>query len=349
MNTRITLAATLSGFALAAFAAPDDRLEFAPEEGSTLTKTFTTTGSFALDDFSMTMNGEEFDPAMMGAEVDLDDISVEGSFTLVVTDEYIGVSDGQPTELLRTYDSLSAEFEAGTGESGAEDAEEIEGAVVRFKWNDDEGAYDRVLEEGGEDAEEEDLAMLAEDLDLRALLPSRAVSADATWTVDSDELGALLLPGVDVSAAQERMMEEMGEEIPIDMSEYVDGMFEEMAITCTYAGMRDVDGTEVAVIELASELEGSFDLTDILMAAIEEEMGDVGMEMDIAIVIDYAMELEGELLWNAAAGHAHSMQFDAETAVDLVGEMYMDMMGEEMDMTFNAEMSGEISREVTVE
>ena len=61
MLTRTALGAALAGLAFVAFERPDDTIEFAPADGTTVKKTFVTSGSFALDDYSLTMNGEEFD------------------------------------------------------------------------------------------------------------------------------------------------------------------------------------------------------------------------------------------------------------------------------------------------
>ena len=44
---------------------------------------------------------------------------------------------------------------------------------------------------------------LAEDLDMRAMLPSRAVSEGDSWSLGWDEMSTIVFPGIDVAAAME--------------------------------------------------------------------------------------------------------------------------------------------------
>ena len=191
----------LAPFALApaalllALDAPDDTLEFRPAEGSKLSKAFETTYTFAVDDLFISASGEEIDPEMMGADMSIDDMNGEVTLTLEVVDHYVKMGDGRPSELVRSYDGVLAEYETGFGEAGEDSMQEIEGKRIRFQ-DDEEGGYSRSALDD-EEIEEERLNMLAEDLDLRAFLPGRAVSPEDKWTVDWADLGGFLLPGID--------------------------------------------------------------------------------------------------------------------------------------------------------
>ena len=64
MKTKHILAlALLVSPAFLAFTLPADKVAFAPKEGSSVSKTFTTKAEFSLDSMSMTMNGQP-SPAM---------------------------------------------------------------------------------------------------------------------------------------------------------------------------------------------------------------------------------------------------------------------------------------------
>lgn len=347
MKLTYALSITAGGACLLAFTAPADEVEFRVADGATLTKTFVTSGEFALEDLVLTMNGEEVEPDMFGAgDFSLDEATAEGTITMTVVDEYVSVEDGRPTVLHRTFEEINGSFETGDGESGDEDFEDMLGKTVRFEWDDSAGEY--TVSTDDEDVDEDDLAMLAEDLDMRILLPGRAVSEGDSWKLGWEELNTLAMPGFDLEKAIERDAD--FEDMPFDVAEQFDELFGDSGLTCTYEGMRDVDGVSVGVIALSSEFEGTLDLTDVLLTAMEESGDMEGMSPDLEVVFDLSMEIEGELLWNPRAGHAHSMAFEAEFAVNIVGSMYMDMQGMgEFDMGGEAEMSGAVSRAVSVE
>lgn len=347
MKSAIALTATAAASAaLLAFDAPADSIEFNVDGGTTLSKTFVTELEFALEDFVMTMNGEEIDPAMMGGEFDMDEAQGNVALTLEVTDEYGGSSDGRPTSVTRTYDVMNAEYEMGDGESGDEGMDEIEGKSVEFTWNADDEAFDR-KSAGDDDIEDDVLAGLAEDLDLRAMLPRGAVSEGDSWSLGWDQMSTVIMPGLDIDAAMESGGDWM-EDMPPGFAEELEKVMgdEEMEfLTCTYAGTRSVEGTDVAVIELGAEIDESYDFSDFVAAMAEAEGGDMGGEMTLELGV--SIQLEGEMLWNVSAGHAHSMDWDAEIALEVFGEMVVEDFG--MDMGMEAELSARVSRAVTVE
>jgi len=338
-----TLAA--SALALLAFDAPADRITFHPEEGLALTKTFTTEAEFALEDLVIMMNGEEVDPAMMGADFDLSEAQGTAEIEIVVTDEYVSMGDGRPNVLLRSYDVMNASFEDGTGDSDEDSMEEVEGKSVRFTWDEDEQAYARAVE-GDDEMDEDNLSGLAEDMDMRVLLPDGAVEAGDSWTIGSTEAATLLMPGMDIAGALDASDEFMDEAPAGFMDSIEDMLDEEMGqITCTYEGIRELEGVEVGVISLAAEIDESFDLSDLIAEIAESEGADMGVEMTIEIGM--AVELEGELLWDMAAGHARSMSFETEATLEFFGEMIIEDFG--MDMGAEAEASARMVRTVTFE
>ncbi len=343
MKNRIALAGALAaGLLAAASIAPEDRVEFRPAEGKVLTKTFVTEVELALEDLVVRMDGEEIDPELM-SDVNLDEASVTARFELTVSDEYVSVGDGRPTELVRTYETLSAGYELGTGDSDEDVVDEIAGKAVRFRWNAEAGAYDRVPE-GEDEIEDEELAMLGEDLDLRALLPGRAVSEGDTWRVSWKDLSSLVLPGLDLAKAIERGVEESEGQISSDVLTKLNDLFAEATVLCTYVGRRD--GGDVGIIEIRADFEGEHDLSSAILDAAQGELPEG--ELDLTFLVDVAMELTGELAWDLAAGHMRSMSFDTDLALEVVSDVYVDMNGAGMDMGAEAEIAGVLRRRVTL-
>ncbi|MGB0333376.1 MAG: hypothetical protein ACPGPE_16315, partial [Planctomycetota bacterium] len=101
----------------------------------------------------------------------------------------------------------------------------------------------------------------------------------------------------------------------------------EGSATGKFVEMRDVDGTSVAVIELEMEVSASADMSDMAAEAMggEELPADMSIDrMDLTL----AFEGTGELLWNVAAGHAHSFSLQADLEIGMDMAMGMDMGGQ---------------------
>jgi len=346
------LAAT--ALALLAFDTPADRVSFHPREGTVLTKTFTTVVEMALDDLEVMMNGEEVDPAAMGAEFEVSEAHGQYDIEVVVTDEYISLGEGRPAELVRSYDSIQALWEDGMQEGSDDDSiEELVGVSVRFTWDDDEQGYSRAVI-GEDELDDLLLASLGEDMDMRVLLPGAAVEVGDSWAIHPDAAASLTLPGIDLPAAMAAIIAAVPDDEllfglldPNAFTDSVDDMVigDMGEITCTYEGIRELEGAEVGVISLTSETDESFDLSDMIAEIAESEGQDMGGE--VTLEIGMAFELEGELLWNMAAGHAHSMNFEAEATLEFFGEVAIEDLG--MDMGAEAEASGTLVRRVTFE
>ena len=90
MRTRTLILGALAAAAplLVASNPSATKLTFSPTAGSSLTKTFSNSVEFALDDMSMMMNGEE-NPMMPQIEMAMESI-------VGVTDTYGAVADGKP-------------------------------------------------------------------------------------------------------------------------------------------------------------------------------------------------------------------------------------------------------------
>jgi hypothetical protein len=354
-NTRTSLSAAIALPVIAVFAQPADTIAFSPSEGASVTRTWTSSTQFALDDMEMSMNGQPL-PMEMEMEMDMGmDMSVE------VTDEYISMLDGQPGALRRSYDvigssgsfALEAEMLPGGGdEKTIAASSELEGKVVVFAWNEEDDSYDISYDES--EGDEDLLEGLEEDMDLRALLPPEEQEEGGTWEIDVKSLTSVLAPGGDMALVPELDDEDMGMGMPgmenmgRGMNDMLGDLLEGEA-TGTFNGFQDVDGVRVAVIALVVSIESSNDMTDQVMEAMDEmpeEIGEFSVEyMDVEIEI----EAEATLYWDLEAGHAHSYEMNGSMSFITDMGMNVAMGDQEMEIEQTFEMSGTFENTMSIE
>jgi hypothetical protein len=341
--------------ALLAFQPRGTQLTFSVAEGATKTKSFTNSVSMTLDDMSMLMNGQE-SPMMPQISMTVDSV-----LEVAVTDVYVGMGDGAPKKLARTYDSLamnrSMEMEMdimgqvqSQSDSGSAKSE-LEGETVHFTAN-DEGAYTPSFP--GDEGDEELLEGLTEDLDFRALLPAGEVEEGAEWKVPASALRHILVPGGNLKLEAEDDGGEAMMGSDSEIGDFQDWFTDDVEgeIVATFSGMKETDeGVRVAVIELTIELANAVDLTE----KARESMADADLpaeagEMEINGV-DIEMEIEGTatLLWNPAAGCAHSFEMDGELSLIVDTAMAISAQGMDMDLEQSMEFSGSMTVEATIE
>jgi hypothetical protein len=298
------------------------KLTFAVQEGTTTTKTFTSKVELTLEDRVIVLNGEE-------SPSPTPEITMITGLEVQVTDEYIEMRKGAPKKLRRSYDSLTGNGELTTGLAGTTPASktssELEGKKVVFLWNEETLEYDAAFQD--EETDEALLKNLAEDMDLRGFLPKGEVDEGDEWSIAPEILTGVLVPGGDLKFLPEdtqlaagKAQQEMG-----DFSDWFSSGIEGK-VTATYSGTRKVDdGIEVGVITLEVKIKSSHDLTD--KAQEELERGEVPPGISDLEISSQEVETEfgakGELLWNLAAGHAHSLDLSGE--FDLIIDVVISM------------------------
>ena len=279
-------------------------LVFAPEEGTVLKRLFVAEARYRLTDRTASIDGEEL--------VDTDELPEYASAfveRIAVTDTLGEVEDGRPRELVRTFDELTQEnTDTFDGEeSSSEYGSPLEGRRVRFTWDADEERY------GAEAADEDDLdeelaAWLAEDLDLRLVLPRAEVEPGDEWELDPKLYLAFMWPSglLDFHADEEEPSEE-----DRDPSRQT---IERLAGsgTARLEEVREEDGVRVAVIHVELAITTGSENT---LPALEgdPDAGEFGRP-EIQVEVELERTLEGTILWDLEHGHARSAELECEAS-----------------------------------
>lgn len=330
-----------------------ERLRFAPEAGSSASKTFASSGEFALDELSVIADGQD-----VGQMLGSFELGMELSSSIQVTDVYRAVEDGRPREILRTFDALESRTKMNMSQVEAipemEATSELTGKSVLFRWNAESNDYDASFHES--EGEESLLAGLDEDMDLRFLLPAEEVAQDGTWTVELSALKALMMPGgnlhmlpTDAAADPEAlaMMEGLMDTFGEKVTEGLEGQ-----CLCTFKGLREGGESRLAEVELEIELAATLDMREFIQQAIQAGMAQAGQELEVDFDIATAdltadYEATGTLLWDTAAGRFHSLTVQGDITFGIDLDVSIDAMGESHSMEASMEMSGEWGVEVT--
>jgi hypothetical protein len=323
-----------------AFLPTADSVSFRPAEGLSLTRTIEVTMQAELDDMETSMNGN---PMPMPGDVSMT-MTMSQAFTIV--DTYGAVSDGGVGSINRLYQTLDAggsfamemPMQEPT-EMDIDSSSDLEGKRVLFTKSD--SGYEASFPEG--EGDDELLEGLEWNMDLTMLLKDGDVEVDETWDIDPNKLRILFMPGGDLKLRPDTDMD-MGGMPGMDsgMGNLAD-MFGEVTgdAKATYVGMRDVEGTQCAVIQIALDISTANDLTDKVADAMSEQEMPEGMSMSVeSMDVELSMEGEGTLLWNVGAGVAHSLQISATTTSLTDMAMAMDMQGQKMSIENSMTMSG---------
>jgi len=351
MSARLLLSALGANLLLAG--GNGERLRFAPEQGSSLSKIFTSEGEFALDEVSLIADGQD-----VGAMIGSFEVGMEMSTRIEVTDLYKVVAEGRPRELLRTFDGLESRVQMNVSQMDSipeiESESELAGKSVLFRWDEERGDYDLSFQES--EGEASLLEGLFEDMDLRFLLPEEEVEAGGSWTVELAALEGLATPGgnlrmmpadapadPEATAMMEGLMDSFGEKFGDQL---------EGKCVCTFKGVRTEGEAKLAEIQLEIDMATTLDLREFLQQAVQAGVAQAGGEIEFDFDISTAemtadFEGTGTLLWNSVAGRLHSFSLQGDMSFGMDIDMSIDAMGESTSMEASMEMSGEWRQEVT--
>lgn len=340
-----SLAALALTPALLAFHAPLASLRFAPEAGTKVTKRFKTVTEMQLDEMDVLMNGQDTGGMMPQMEMDM---NIEQN--LVVVDTYVRSADGRPLQLQRTFDKLAQDNNIEMtmevmGETQDQSQEmpatsELEGKTVVFTWDEDAEEYTKAYGEDDAGEDEDLLAGLIEDMDLRFLLPTGDVSEGDEWDLDMKRLPDLFAPGGDfawdVQIDGMSGMPGMGgnPEMMSNLRQMMGDMLEGEA-KARFTGMEE----GMAVIELSIQIDAAQDMTEFMEAAMAE--APAAMMPDIERMdAEVGIESRGKLLWNTRTNHIGGLRLEGDISVSMDMEMSMDTGQAPITIEVSMSMSG---------
>jgi len=326
--TSRTVLALAAGMGLSS---PAEELVYAPDEGSTLSRTFDAEASYDLDGIRVEIDGEEVPHG------ETPELTIDSDEHVAVTDRLLSVEDGHPLSLRRKFDELSRSVTYSSTEQD-EDLEEssvcdLEGSTVHFEWNAEEGAYEASDED---DVLEQDvLDDLIEDMDLRQLLPDGEVDPGDEWDVDVDAYARLMWPGGFLHFyPEDGELDEKEMESDREMVANLEGEG-----TVKFEEVREEDGVSLAVLTVRIEVDSH---------ATTATEGPGGSEAERTL--EMSREIEGTLLWNIEDAHLHSAELEADADLDVSEAGTLENpQGEEVEFTQTRSFSGTISYTVTIE
>jgi len=302
-----------------------DLLRFAPMSGTTLRKTWVTSGTRELERLEVRTGDVTSAPQHLS-------IVLTGSKRLVVEDRYTRVEDGRPLEFTRNYGQLEAQRTLRTVTIEDEDTIhatetcDIEGRAVLFRWN---GAgYARELanvpaadhEEllQGPDVRADALAGLAPDMDLLAFLPTEPVVPGAEWPVSFEAFRAVLRPGGMLACTTEPPEGE-GER------ELAEAVWASLAgeVTARYEGRGDGAQGPTGRVTFWGTFGGSG----------EKRIATTGMT---GRRMQSRMQVEGELVWDLARHRARSLTMTRTGSVTTTDDIHVSDEG--FDRAFEREL-----------
>ncbi|MEX1023733.1 MAG: hypothetical protein WD226_01535 [Planctomycetota bacterium] len=330
-------------FLLALLLLPAAELTFAPDAGLVLTKHFATRAS-TVTDASDFMIGDQPLPFELG-------MRSTREFELGVTDTYAASGDGRPQQLERTYDRIIVERThqdvpdsirvTGDGERTAP----LEGHTVHFRFDADTEEYARSFADADESAQKDWLDDLAEDLDLRALLPEGEVGVDDTWSLEPEALASVLAPGGSFTWGGDSDDDEDDDHLRLVLPGFApEQLFDALEGDAT-ATLTSLEG-DLATITLDFDLEAEADLIDHFTDRLGDE-GETQREFEDA---EATLLLAGTatLVWNTARHTFESfhLEADLETSLDAT---WTNSRIEADELTYYSEERGTFTVDATAE
>ena len=324
---RPTLSALLAASLLCALSPLADDVSFHPSDGSDVTRRYTVDLDFEVGDLSVTADGQDFSEM-----IPTDQLNGALQLAMKVTESFVRSADGRPLELVRSFEEMSSEVGPEGNKEAIEDFDKLQGKRVRFVWNEDEGDYDVAFHESEGDAEL--LEGMLPDMDLRALLPGKAVSAGDTWSVDARELASVLLFGNEPTLGED----EMDQVVQSSIMPQLESLLDQFKTTCEYQGERVVDGHKLGAVAVTLHGEGSLDLSQLILEAVQMQAGEGQIDLDVSTAkLNIGFDSKGELLWDLEQGHlrAFDMTGDADLSIEISASA--DVQGESHSGDIDAE------------
>jgi hypothetical protein len=315
------------------------KLRFAPEEGSSVTKSFESKTTLTLDELEVSGAG--------GQAPDIE-MSMALSQKIVVTDQYVKNRANAPQKLVRSFDELGGEQSASMkmeimGERQTKDhtmraKSALEGKKVAFEWDAEESAYKKTFDPAEEEMEV--LETVEEDMDMRNVLPGDAVEEGAEWDVPMRGLRTLFAPGGNLALVPENT-EEDAMKMGLDSSSLSEMIGEKLEGTAKakLVKIEELDGVQCARIHISLDVKSSADMTEVARKKLEGSDLPPGFELD-HLDVSFAFAGEGDLLWNIAGGHFHNLDMSGQMTIKNEQGVRLEVGGRKMSVDQTMTLSG---------
>lgn len=339
LSTPLLMALSAAPLVLS-MALPADDLSFHPAANTEVAKTLKLDIEARITEVSAVAQGESIPDEM------LDEIkqTLIGNLVVGVTEKYVETKEGKPLTLLRTFDTLSLDFEFGDNANSDENFKEPEGKTVEFKWNEKESAYDKSYKDSDGDTEE--LKDLDPDMDLRVLLPDKKVSKGDTWEVAAEKLKPLFFPGGMINKAAGSEDEAMAQKVRDELESQFSSFLKDFKVVCTYKGQKEDEGQAAAEIQFTFDGKMKLDLGSMIEEVVTAEAPEGMPEMDIKALFGMSLKGEGTLLWRLAAGHMQRFDMNADAGLDVNVEMHFQQGDQPFDVVVNGKAEGKLTWEL---
>ena len=299
-------------------AAAGDRLTFEVAPGTKLLKKYVAKHELRIDDMGMQLDDLPYVSDKTGGWVST-------TQRIEFLDEYVACAPNNPLEFTRSIRDVLANGKANVARRSGQVLDEnsrssspLRQQTIRFRWIPEERDWSRCYERI--DAEEEWLAPLHGEFELLSLLPPGEVAPGDTWPVDIAAFRHVLAPGGNLQMVPSggslfgRLMELGVGGDYADFFQPVGG-----SIEATYKGRRSLqlaegDATrelEVAVVSLHVNVASAADRTELYRMAMPEDERRENARLD-GVSVEYSLMGDGELLWDLAAGHFHSLELSGQ-------------------------------------
>jgi hypothetical protein len=314
MKSTLAVLAALS-LPSVAWAPAAQELVFRVAKGTTLTKTFSTALDVEKKSISMSVDGREL-PKEIAAKFEMS-FALGESFE--IQDEYVDVDGARPKELVRTFRKATRTQKSHASAFGSEPKDEnsetespLVDHVVVFTWNAKEKSFEKKLR--GEGGDPKWVARLAEDTDLRRILPDGPVDVGEAWKIDPEVFEAISFPDRGMPFQQKK------DDQHFDFGKNVTGDIE-----AKYEGTREVDGQKLGVITVKARVKSHDD-------ASEDEKPSFEVSLD----------LEGEYLWDIEAKHLFSFELHGPVELSMKMVKEIEAKGQKLELTMNFTLGGEM-------
>lgn len=292
-------------------------LRFAPAEGSVLRRTVTLDHTLVLQELRTVSKGQ--------SQTIQESISLEAHQTLRTLDTFRKIGEGRPLLLQRRFDELSwkGEFVVGGAPEAIKAVSPLGGTSVLYTWVPEDRAYGKYYD--ARESTEETLLNLAEDLDLRALLPDHALHAGESWSVPAANLVDVLAPcgrldwRFDAQRTRRNLLRTLRCGLAGNYVEYFGG---ESKGECkaTLAGVESGTDGRLARIDLELKLENQVDQRGLLQAQMTGPEIASGYRC-LHAPVTWRFEGKGKLVWDLDARHAASLELEGSQSVALEVEL----------------------------